>query len=160
MQVILFIIAVIVFIVGTILIKSSKSSKKKSNELSDRFDDTLNWEVGDTISYEDEWGFESTVILAIFKKDGIYGFKSETFYKDWKRGKERGINDRHIDKMIFIPTELINKNLDIGQRNHYLDIKSELEDEFSYHNQFLVIQDELKELNNQYNSNNNNRTRV
>lgn len=146
-------IAILIFSLLSVLNFSDKR-KSKSRKLADKFEDLLNWKVGDTIRYTDKYDMNNVCKIAIFKEDGIYGFDSSYWYDNWIANRERGYNDFGVDKMIFVPTELIQENVDIEERNRYIDVTSELDDDYSYHNQLVTIQDEYRKLNNEFNLSN------
>lgn len=123
----------------------------QSNTLADEFD-VLRWHQGDIIKYNltqgvsDHWN-EVTKPLVSFKEDGIYVIDMK-FYKDFELGR---LSDEILSSYVeFVPTNRIVENQTLPKRQVENDFLETVQDEFSYNNKLISIQQELEELNKEY----------
>lgn len=175
------IILILIFVVGLFLLplivkgmelaskftiyafKVVKNSLDFDKSLSDKFDDLMHWKEGDTIKYSVEVkrnDFQNTVettdTLVSFKEDGVFVVYSD----NWKQYQLGHITAKQLSKVVdFVHFSRIIENESVPERIKEQEFLKTIEDETSYNNQLIVIQQELEELNEEY-ANNKPRMRV
>lgn len=134
-----------------------KSHKTRKETLSDKFDDLMYWKNGDVLDVSDyhyagEEDYPSgTLILVSFKNDGVYT-TGENIWKQYELGRM----DKHqLSKwVVFVDVNSIKKNITAEERKFEEDFLNTIEDDTSYNNQLIIIQNEYQKLNSEFNLSN------
>lgn len=133
------------FVVIVIYLVSNASKPKKLNQ---KFDNIIEWKVGDTIKYEKESYRNYRVRknkLAMFDTMGIY-VVSDRMFDEFMKNKEKGTAHKMSEFMHFIRTREIQKNVTLEKRKKQMKLKDKLYNSHSYHNTLTSMQEEFDKI--------------